>query len=61
MCPICITTAVLIAGSASSTGGLAAIAIRKFGMKNAVDNNPAQRRNQDVNEHDGETPNRIEG
>jgi hypothetical protein len=30
-------------------------------MKNAVDNNPAQRRNQDVNEHDGETPNRIEG
>jgi hypothetical protein len=31
----------LIAGSATSTGGLAAIAIRKFGVKNAVDNNPA--------------------
>jgi hypothetical protein len=61
MCPICITTAVLIAGSATSTGGLAAIAIRKFGMKNAVDKNLAQRRNQDVNEHDGETPNSIEG
>ena len=42
MCPVCVTTAVLIAGSASSTGGLAAIAIRKFGMKNNVDNNPAQ-------------------
>src|ERR1700682_3924304 len=25
MCPVCITTAVLIAGSATSTGGLAAI------------------------------------
>jgi hypothetical protein len=61
MCPICITTAVLIAGSATSTGGLAAIAIRKFGVKNAVDKNPAERRNQDVNEHDGETPNSLEG
>ena len=59
MCPICITTAALIAGGATSTGGLAAIAIRKFGVKNAVDNNPAQRRNQDGNEHDGETPNRV--
>jgi hypothetical protein len=41
MCPICITTAALIAGSVTSTGGLAAIAIRKFGVKNAVANNPA--------------------
>jgi hypothetical protein len=32
---------VLIAGSASSTGGLAAIAIKKFGVKNAIDNHPA--------------------
>jgi hypothetical protein len=59
MCPICITTAALIAGSATSTGGLAAIAIRKFGLKNAVDNNPAERRNQDVNEHNGETANSV--
>ena len=36
MCPVCITTAMLIAGSATSTGGLAAIALRKFGVKNAV-------------------------
>ena len=54
--------------------GLAAIAIKMFGMKNAADNPPAsnlsrllrktteqaksyrtQRRNQDVNEHAGET------
>jgi hypothetical protein len=41
MCPMCLTTALLIAGSVTSTGGLAAIVIRTFGMKNAVDNNPA--------------------
>ena len=42
MCPVCLTTAALIAGSVTSTGGLAAIAIRKFGGKNAADNTPAQ-------------------
>jgi hypothetical protein len=42
MCPVCITTAALIAGSVTSTGGLAAIAIKKFGGKNAVDDNPTQ-------------------
>jgi hypothetical protein len=42
MCPVCLTTATLIAGSVTSTGGLAAIAIKKFGGKNAVDNSPAQ-------------------
>lgn len=39
MCPVCITTAVLIAGGVTSTGGLTAIALRKFGTKIAVDNN----------------------
>jgi hypothetical protein len=47
----------LIASSATSTGGLAAIAIKKFGVKHAVDKDPAQRRNQDGNEH--ELKNRI--
>ena len=37
MCPVCLTTAVLIAGSVISTGGLAAITIKKFGGKNAPD------------------------
>ncbi len=37
MCPLCVTTVVLIAGSVTSTGGLAAVAIRKFGTKSAVD------------------------
>jgi hypothetical protein len=38
---MCIATAVLIAGSVTFTGGLSAIAIKKFGVKNAVDNHPA--------------------
>jgi hypothetical protein len=33
MCPFCFASAVLIAGGVASTGGLAAIAIRKFGVK----------------------------
>jgi hypothetical protein len=41
MCPMCLTTAALIAASLTSTGGLAAIAIRKFGAKNAEDDYPA--------------------
>jgi hypothetical protein len=35
------TTALLIAGSVTSTGGLAAIAIWKFGVKNAVNHQPS--------------------
>jgi len=42
MCPFCLATAVLIAASVTSTGGLAAIAIKKFGARNAVDHGPAQ-------------------
>jgi hypothetical protein len=79
MCPVCLTTAALIAGSVTSSGGLAAIAIRKFGGKKPVDNppaptpsrtkngaeeivpNPNQRRNQDVNDHDGKAANRVTG
>jgi hypothetical protein len=52
MCPVCITTAALVAGSVTSSGGLAAIAIKKFGGKNGVDKNPVPRRNQDGNEHE---------
>ena len=42
MCPICISTAALIAASLTSTGGLAAIAILKFGVRNAETGNPTQ-------------------
>jgi hypothetical protein len=41
MCPVCLAAAALIAGKVTSTGGAAAIVIRKFGGKKAVDNNPA--------------------
>ena len=41
MCPACLTTAVLIAGSVTFAGGIATIAIRKFGMKSAIDDNSA--------------------
>jgi hypothetical protein len=41
MCPFCITTAMMIAGGVTSTSGVAAFAIRKLGVKNAGDNNPA--------------------
>ena len=56
MCPMCLATAALIAGSATSTGGFAAIIIRKFGMKKngtaTIVPQLTSRRNQDVNEHD---------
>jgi hypothetical protein len=41
MCPICLTTAMIVAASVTSTGGLAATALKKFGAKNAVANQPA--------------------
>jgi hypothetical protein len=41
MCPVCLATALLIAGSAISSSGLAAIAIKRFGVKDAVDNDAA--------------------
>ena len=40
MCPVCLTTAALIAGKVASMGGLAAIATKKFGINDAVDNHP---------------------
>ena len=40
MCPFCLATAVLIAASVTSTGGLAAVAIKKLVVKNTVDNQP---------------------
>ncbi|MFZ0518150.1 MAG: hypothetical protein WBG23_06180 [Acidobacteriaceae bacterium] len=38
MCPFCLATAMMIAVGVASTGGLAAVATKKFGGKNAVDN-----------------------
>jgi hypothetical protein len=33
MCPACLTTAALVAGSVVSTGGLAALVMRLFGKR----------------------------
>ncbi|MGB6302775.1 MAG: hypothetical protein WBF45_03420 [Acidobacteriaceae bacterium] len=41
MCPFCLATAMMIAVGVASTGGLAAVATKKFGGKNAVDDSPA--------------------
>ena len=40
MCPLCISTALLLAYGATSTGGVAAIAIKTFSVKNTADNHP---------------------
>jgi hypothetical protein len=47
MCPICIAAAVLIAGKVTSTGGVAAIVIKKFGVKNAIDNSASTQSKED--------------
>jgi hypothetical protein len=36
MCPVCLATAALIAGSAISAGGLSALVIKKFCAKNGA-------------------------
>ncbi len=50
MCPICIATAVLIAGKVTSTGGVAAIVIKKLGVKNAADNPASTQSKEDQHE-----------
>ena len=53
MCPVCLTTAMLIAGSVSASGGIAAIAIRKFAVKSAEDNRPHPTPSQNKEDHHG--------
>ena len=36
MCPVCVTTAVLIAGGIASTGGLAALAAKKLRLRRSA-------------------------
>lgn len=51
MCPACLASALLFAGSMISTGGLAAVAIRKFAIKDQV-NEPPQPNSAKENSHD---------
>jgi hypothetical protein len=54
MCPACFTAAALIAGSVTSTGGLAAIVINKFGAQNSEDKNAADKNR--ANQNPAPTP-----
>jgi hypothetical protein len=42
MCPACLTTMALIAASATSTGGLTALAIKKLRATSGEENTPKQ-------------------
>ncbi len=44
MCPACVSTALLIAGSVASAGGLAAAAMKTLGAKKAIDDGGASAR-----------------
>jgi hypothetical protein len=60
MCPVCITTAVLISGGVTSTSVLAKIAIKIFGVKNAADDNPVPTPSKLYRESNGAGRNRPE-
>lgn len=53
MCPICLTTAMLIAGGVTASGGIAAVVIRKFTGKSGEDNFPASSVNHSKEDHYG--------
>ncbi|MBB5057039.1 hypothetical protein HDF16_001724 [Granulicella aggregans] len=40
MCPVCLTSAMLIAGSVLSAGGITAIVVRKLGGRSAGEFHP---------------------
>ena len=49
MCPVCLTTAVLIAGSVASTAGLLAAGVKKSGVKNAADSHSTPTQSKEEN------------
>ena len=53
MCPVCLTTAMLIAGSVTASGGLAAFAHRKFAVKNSDSQPQTQSPTQSKEDHHG--------
>ena len=52
MCPGCIATAALIIGSVISSGGVAALAAKKFGAKRAAPNAASPEKGKE--KHDGQ-------
>jgi hypothetical protein len=62
MCPFCLATMGLIVAGAASTGGLAALVVKVSRRKNGagqIQPNSAERRNQDVIEHDRKPENSV--
>jgi hypothetical protein len=62
MCPVCLATMGLIVAGAASAGGLTALAVKVSLKKNGATEilpNSNERKNQDVNEHDGESENSV--
>ena len=53
MCPVCLATAAIIAGSATGTGGLTALVASAFRSKKAETNFPTPTQKED---HDGREP-----
>lgn len=58
MCPVCLATAAVIAGSATGTGGIAALFTRTFGRKNSGDTFPPAP--QQKEDHNGSQPDRSQ-
>jgi hypothetical protein len=56
MCPACIATAALIAGTTSGTGGLAVLVFRKFRAKGV---NIVADQNYSKESHDGKQPDKA--
>ncbi len=62
MCPFCLATIGLVVAGVASTGGLAALAVKVSRKKNGaveIVTNSNEKGDQDVNEHDGKSENRV--
>jgi hypothetical protein len=57
MCPACIATAVLIAGTTTGTGVLTALAVRKFCSKFGAE--IVTEKNNSKESHDGKQPDKV--
>jgi len=53
MCPVCIAAAALIAGKATSTGGVAALVVKKFRTRKLDEKSGAEKSLNNSN-HEGE-------
>ena len=52
MCPVCLATAAIIAGSATGTGGLAALVARTIRRNNRDNDNPTNAKKEETDGHE---------